>query len=1094
MVSNFARSLAKMKKRLTTSRALGVGPSSGKGGPISSHDRYMAKLRAGARLEGGGVLHMMGVKTKVKDAKDMAQSGLVMTAVESEKELAKLEMWQQGDVSLATEEKVRERQALRHDRRVLEALQAFWEAAQRSLHSGGDPNANDLHQEGHAIMLRRIYRVMIKGYDPVDAEKTIAEDWKNDSRGADTLSRKRFMDAFFELADTWTTGISGHEYAAFLWMLFGAVTVSKAVVDANGNVSYMAFVWKDEGDCAYDEATYGDDEEVLPTGDGGQGDGSGWPRGQGAGGGGGGDGGEGGGDGKEEKGSNSEGAEGGAGEAYRKKASKKGAGNQQKRSAAAKVQAKVRGKKARKEKEERAAAAQKIQNLSRGKIGRKNASHASGGSTEAIDIFSERADHEGGTPGDRGRLQYWALRKGLPAQLQEGIDGLTEDEWAQLGRLPPAKQREFVLQLIEKKLTEAHGPNWAEKGSGELFGSKGTGGVAEALAPVDGAHGAQSFTSWDEAERAAADGDAGELVPPANSPAEGDVEDGGLANQAAGEADEEVPEGAEEASDWPLVIGRPITPASRPASSRQRTPSAGGSSRSPSRSPSASRPNSERRPRMAIVTSELDESELSRPASRGRLPRATMIRPFGEMEEDEFGSDAVRRGEHLHAGSDSSREPTRPQTPLARTGQSSLAPLVNPFPKGGEEDGSAQLSDELRMSLVEVRLSSNEMRPRSPARREMIIRPPSSSRLRHTSPGQRPSGGEGEGEGMRGEDDILEEGMEEAPRLQLGGSHMLLRGRSAQRSGTRPSRVHSARPRSGAGSALRASDASPMEEYWQRYASLHWAEVELQPTTGRELRNQLLISALAYGVREFTKVQFERIGVRRLYGDEFVQLGDGFLAVAPHVMDSSWFECHPSLKLCQPYFKLVGTNDNDERATRPLTPRAFAIGHHRLLGEAGARVQGANESVHHSGDESTTLNTASVGSGEQEVSGHSRGTSAAGGNGGAALVGYGGGVGVGGGGGSGGGQPRLHRLHRLPRRGAPNHFERPKSAPMPLLLGAADGFLAFLEDRRLPPPARVPSSPTSLEGSASCTAGGRAGRGGGGGVWGIRTRPPPRLA
>ena len=578
MVSNFARSLAKMKKRLTTSRALGVGPASGKGGPISSHDRYMAKLRAGARLEGGGVLHMMGVKTRVKDEREMAQSGLVTTAVESEKELAKLEMWQQGDVSLATEEKVRERQALRHDRRVLEALQAFWEAAQRSLHSGGDPNANELHQEGHAIMLRRIYRVMIKGYDPVDAEKTIAEDWKNDSHGADTLSRKRFMDAFFELADTWTTGISGHEYAAFLWMLFGAVTVSKAVVDANGTVSYMAFVWKDEGDCAYDEETYGDEDEELPTGDGGQGDGSGGGAKRQAGGGGGGDGGEGGGDGKGEKGSNSYGDEGGTGEAYRKKASKKGAGNQQKRSAAAKVQAKVRGKKARKEKEERAAAAQKIQNLSRGKIGRKKASQA----TEAIDIFSERVDHEGGTPGDLGRLQYWALRKGLPTQLQGGIDGLTEDEWAQLGRLPPAKQREFVLQLIEKKLTEAHGPNWAEKGSGELFGSKGTsGGVAGSLAPLDGAHGAPSFASWDEAERAAADGDARDLLAPANSP-EGGVEDGGYANQAGGEAGDEEAKGAEEASDWPIVIGRPITPASRPASSRQRTPNAGGTSDSQS--------------------------------------------------------------------------------------------------------------------------------------------------------------------------------------------------------------------------------------------------------------------------------------------------------------------------------------------------------------------------------------------------------------------------------------------------------------------------------------------------------------------------------
>jgi hypothetical protein len=53
---------------------------------------------------------------------------------------------------------------------------------------------------------------------------------------------------------------------------------------------------------------------------------------------------------------------------------------------------------------------------------------------------------------------------------------------------------------------------------------------------------------------------------------------------------------------------------------------------------------------VANVTSDVDEGELSRPASRGRLPRATMIRPFGEMEEDEFGPDDVCRGEHLHAG------------------------------------------------------------------------------------------------------------------------------------------------------------------------------------------------------------------------------------------------------------------------------------------------------------------------------------------------------------------------------------------------------------------------------------------------------------
>lgn len=51
-------------------------------------------------------------------------------------------------------------------------------------------------------MLRRIYRVMIKAYDEADADRAIAQDWLNDTKGAETLNRKRFCDAFFELADT----------------------------------------------------------------------------------------------------------------------------------------------------------------------------------------------------------------------------------------------------------------------------------------------------------------------------------------------------------------------------------------------------------------------------------------------------------------------------------------------------------------------------------------------------------------------------------------------------------------------------------------------------------------------------------------------------------------------------------------------------------------------------------------------------------------------------------------------------------------------------------------------------------------------------
>eukprot|EP00900_Chrysochromulina_parva_P019804 jgi/Chrpa1/27825/Chrysochromulina_OHIO_Genome00027127-RA len=192
----------------------------------------------------------------------MAAGGIV-TSVDDAAELEKVEYWQQGDASLATKEKMEARQALRHHKVVLEALQMYWEAAQRSLHSGGDPSANELHQEGHALMLRRIYRVMIKDFDPDECERSIAEDWARDTKGKETLSRKLFCDAFFELADTWTAGIDAHEYAAFLKVLFGTVTVKKPVVGADGQLIMVSFVWKDEVDCVFDEEYAEEEEEIV---------------------------------------------------------------------------------------------------------------------------------------------------------------------------------------------------------------------------------------------------------------------------------------------------------------------------------------------------------------------------------------------------------------------------------------------------------------------------------------------------------------------------------------------------------------------------------------------------------------------------------------------------------------------------------------------------------------------------------------------------------------------------------------------------------------------------------------------------------------
>ena len=264
-LKSFARSLQAVSSTLVGSKTLKPPKPPRGGGGTRQHSEYIQKLRKG--VKGSPAVAAFNLHANARRATDEAHqlmaAGGIVTSVDDAAELEKVEYWQQGDASLATKEKMEARQALRHHKVVLEALQLYWEAAQRSLHSGGDPSANELHQEGHALMLRRIYRVMIKDFDPDECERSIAEDWARDTKGKETLSRKLFCDAFFELADTWTAGIDAHEYAAFLKVLFGTVTVKKPVVGADGQLIMVSFVWKDEVDCVFDEAYAEEVEEII---------------------------------------------------------------------------------------------------------------------------------------------------------------------------------------------------------------------------------------------------------------------------------------------------------------------------------------------------------------------------------------------------------------------------------------------------------------------------------------------------------------------------------------------------------------------------------------------------------------------------------------------------------------------------------------------------------------------------------------------------------------------------------------------------------------------------------------------------------------
>jgi len=62
----------------------------------------------------------------------------------------------------------------------------------------------------------------------VEARHEAEKDWADDAPNKNSLaiSRERFMDAIFELADHWTSGVSSAEYCSFLRRLLGRITSS----------------------------------------------------------------------------------------------------------------------------------------------------------------------------------------------------------------------------------------------------------------------------------------------------------------------------------------------------------------------------------------------------------------------------------------------------------------------------------------------------------------------------------------------------------------------------------------------------------------------------------------------------------------------------------------------------------------------------------------------------------------------------------------------------------------------------------------------------------------------------------------------------
>lgn len=168
----------------------------------ATHSVYLQKLRLGTRAAAATnearLTAAAGMMAK-QAVTDVAQ-GAAVVSVASEAEASQLELWQQGDESLYTAEKLQARMRLRRDRRVGAALQMWWETAQQS-YDDGDPQAGTIAFEGYARMHRRLYRVVLKKFDADDAARSIEVDWSKDTKGREgaLLSRVDFYDSLFEV-------------------------------------------------------------------------------------------------------------------------------------------------------------------------------------------------------------------------------------------------------------------------------------------------------------------------------------------------------------------------------------------------------------------------------------------------------------------------------------------------------------------------------------------------------------------------------------------------------------------------------------------------------------------------------------------------------------------------------------------------------------------------------------------------------------------------------------------------------------------------------------------------------------------------------
>tara|TARA_B110001452_G_scaffold32742_1_gene25527 strand:- start:120 stop:1220 length:1101 start_codon:yes stop_codon:yes gene_type:complete len=186
---------------------------------------------------------------KWRDAAEVSTAGFHLCARAAHVSLGRADQtlrqpyWQQGDAALESAEAKAKRAALRSHPRVREALKVWWDTAERCSDAPASRSpGGGLLRTNYLEHAKRCFKAMIEQWDEAAALASADEDWQRDVQGGASLSRARFEDSMFELADTWAFDIDGDEYASLLWELFSCVTHGATADDS---------VWKQLEDISF---------------------------------------------------------------------------------------------------------------------------------------------------------------------------------------------------------------------------------------------------------------------------------------------------------------------------------------------------------------------------------------------------------------------------------------------------------------------------------------------------------------------------------------------------------------------------------------------------------------------------------------------------------------------------------------------------------------------------------------------------------------------------------------------------------------------------------------------------------------------------